>query len=486
MSPHQAELDWEFLADEELEAPWPPAPSGPLGSSDQGACGRIRLALLFGLAIVVLAAAGIGGAHARRQALEGVAEVEEGVHAAVHADQWVREHAPELSAEMLVDSDASDYVEWMVLKERKVLAANSRVESPSAMLEIGDTSFAGNSAAAELTLTVPGAQGAAGAVYRQTRFYRETPEGWLRTKPDLRLWGPTRVVETDHLVWRYRRRDEAIVLEIAEASDALYAQLMQDYGVTGAEDGSKLTVDVCADCLPGSLSLREESEARLVVPSPFVCLVPESISHAEILEQAVALELLASVAAQAQNQHDIRRSEALLSGIELWQLQEMDLPLSRWPRLAMRWSCGGARVEEGNVALHESEFYSELCADHSIWMIRPNSIYTPVHCEGRSLGPSVDSAGWKSIRGMTSDPPALELEGAVGYRTTWAIQSGYLLKAYTVVDYAVSAYGRESLPELVAALGEHGYWTELMPAVYGVSLYEFSLGWQEHVAKMVE
>ena len=354
------------------------------------------------------------------------------------------------------------------------------------MLEIGDTSFAGNSAAAELTLTVPGAQAAPRDRLPADALLSRDAGGLAAHEARSQAVGAHACSGDRPPCLALSPHDEAIVLEIAEASDALYAQLMQDYGVTGAEDGSKLTVDVCADCLPGSHSLREESEARLVVPSPFVCLVPESISHAEILEQAVALELLDSVAAQAQNQHDIRRSEALLSGIELWQLQEMDLPLSRWPRLAMRWSCGGARVEEGDVALHESEFYSELCADHSIWMIRPNSIYTPVHCEGRSLGPSVDSAGWKSIRGMTSDPPALELEGAVGYRTTWAIQSGYLLKAYTVVDYAVSAYGRESLPELVAALGEHGYWTELMPAVYGVSLYEFSLGWQEHVAKMVE
>ena len=484
MCSRQAELDWEFLSDEELGAPWPPTPVGRRGPAERGACHRSRLTVMVGLAMAVLVTMGIGGVHARNRALQGVAEVEEGLQAAVDAEKWVQEHVPQLSAEVLVDSDASDYVTWMALKERQMLAANSRSETPYVTLEVGDTWFAGDSAAVEITLTVSDVRGGTADVYRQTRFYRETPQGWLRTKPDLRLWGPSRNVETDHLLWRYRQHDEAVVLEIAGATDSLYAQLMQDYGVTRAEDGSKLTVDVRADCLPGSLL--QEEETRVVVPSPSVYVVPESISHAEILEQTVALELMDSVALQAQHQHDIRRSEALLSGIKLWQLHQMDLPLSPWHDSAVRWIYRADWVGGSDAASNGSEFFSELCAAYSIWMIWPNSIHLPVYCEVRSLGPFVDSARWKSIRSMGSHPPALELEGAVRYRTTWAIHSGYLLQTYTVVDYAMSLYGRESLPDLVAALGEHGYWAELIPAVYGVSLDEFGRGWQEHVAKMVE
>jgi len=438
----QAELDWKFLADEELVAPWPPARSSRVGSSKDSAYHHIRLLVRVGL-VMILVTAGIGGLYARNQALKGIAEVEDGVQAAVAAEQWVQQHAPELTAEMLLDNDASDYVEWMAIRERELLAAISQVEEPNATLEVGNTWFVGDHAAVELMVTVAGAKVGNGAIYRQTRFYRETPQGWLRTQPNLELWGPSGSVETDHLLWRYRRRDEAAVLEIAEATDAVYLQLIRDYGVTGPEDGSKLAVDVRADYRPGRIWLQEEPETRVVVPSPSVYLTPRGIMHPEILEQAAALALLESVTAQARQRHGIRRSEALLSGIKLWQVWKMDLPLSPWSVSAVRWMYGGAG-DEGEDVLTGSEFSKELCAAYSIWMIWPASVDIPVYCEGKSISPMIGSAGLNSVPGGPYDLTALELEGAVGYPSTWAIETGYLLKMYTVVDYAVSTYGSRS------------------------------------------
>jgi hypothetical protein len=51
----------------------------------------------------------------------------------------------------------------------------------------------------------------------------------------------------------------------------------------------------------------------------------------------------------------------------------------------------------------------------------------------------------------------------------------------TLIDYAVTAYGRERLPALVGGLGQYESWDALIPAVFGVSSAEFETGWQAYL-----
>jgi hypothetical protein len=53
----------------------------------------------------------------------------------------------------------------------------------------------------------------------------------------------------------------------------------------------------------------------------------------------------------------------------------------------------------------------------------------------------------------------------------------------TLVEYVVSRYGREQLPALLAALGQHWSWTTLSPAVFGLSAAEFAAGWHTYLAE---
>jgi hypothetical protein len=53
----------------------------------------------------------------------------------------------------------------------------------------------------------------------------------------------------------------------------------------------------------------------------------------------------------------------------------------------------------------------------------------------------------------------------------------------TVLDYVVATYGRQQLPMLVGALGEHKRWETLIPAVFGVPMEEFERGWQGYLAE---
>jgi hypothetical protein len=52
----------------------------------------------------------------------------------------------------------------------------------------------------------------------------------------------------------------------------------------------------------------------------------------------------------------------------------------------------------------------------------------------------------------------------------------------TLIEYVVTTYGREQLPALLAALGQHESWETLIPAIYGVSAIEFEAGWQAYLA----
>lgn len=52
----------------------------------------------------------------------------------------------------------------------------------------------------------------------------------------------------------------------------------------------------------------------------------------------------------------------------------------------------------------------------------------------------------------------------------------------TLVEYAVHTYGRESLPGLLAALGDADRWETLIPVVFGVSATAFEADWQSYLA----
>ncbi|MFN2203955.1 MAG: hypothetical protein ACK2UO_22350 [Caldilineaceae bacterium] len=122
------------------------------------------------------------------------------MQSAVDAEEWMREHIPEVSAGMLIDDPASSYVQSMRENEQHLLASVTGQEGPSTHLTVGDTRFEGRFAVAEIALALDdtGVDGHAGAVphdlvrYNQTRFYRETPQCWLRTDPVPALWGQTR------------------------------------------------------------------------------------------------------------------------------------------------------------------------------------------------------------------------------------------------------------------------------------------------------
>lgn len=483
MLKRRAKLEWEFLADKDKDKdkPWPSMPQNVEDRAEQDGNLLIRRAILFSLTMAFFLIAGIGGAYARQEALKGVEAIEQEVQAVVEAGEWVQHEAPELSADVLVDDSASSYVQWMVTKEQDLLAAKANGHASKLDAHIHDLFLTGGTAVAEVILTGLAPAHGTPPVYRETRFYRETEQGWLRTQPDPALWGALRTLETDHLIWRYRQRDEAPVIGVAQQIDALYGQLQRDYGLAQSPEEAKQVIDVQVDAVPGIISpLMDTPTEAIVVPSPSMYIVPVEWTDAEILGQSVALILLENMWIRAVEQHRIERSRSLLFGIRLWQLWETRLGLSEWRDDVVRWLYGDVASDADESEAELPARYRELCAAHGIWMMTPATIGVPLRCDSSDSGPYFREVTVPGLR-RYSLIGLKETEHFYDIRIT---QLGKPIQMFTVVDYAVTAYGRERLPDLVAALGRHDRWETLVPAVYGVSLDEFERGWQQHVASL--
>ena len=55
-----------------------------------------------------------------------------------------------------------------------------------------------------------------------------------------------------------------------------------------------------------------------------------------------------------------------------------------------------------------------------------------------------------------------------------------LVTYVSIVDYVVAVYGRDQLPVLFDALGNHLGWHELVPTVFEMPVDEFEEGWRAY------
>jgi len=430
----------------------------------------------YTLALGILLLAGIRVTSAHQEALQNVKTIEQEVRAAEEAELRMQDDAPHVSSHALVQEDASLYVKWMTAQESRSPIGGVNQGEPVLALDIRHTWVDGDIAASTLTLTEPATDDGAAMSYRQTRFYRKTEQGWLRTQPDPALWGPPLTLETDRLIWRYRRRDHSAVAEIAGHMDALVGTLSRDYGLAHLEEGEKLTVNVQVDALPRLILMYDGPPGPIVVSSPSVHLVPVEWTDAEVLEQAVALALLKHLWAYAVEQHGIKESWPVMAGVSLWELWDMKLGLAEWQDEILHWLYAPA-------AAQLPARFRDLCAAHSIWIPTPIAVGIPLHCSSEDEGPRHNNLLLSGLK--TNNPERLQMARWY-YPGQGSVRLGDSIMMYTVVDYAVTAHGRERLPDLVAALGQYDTWQTLVPNVYGISYEEFERGWRQHLATLAQ
>jgi hypothetical protein len=321
----------------------------------------------------------------------------------------------------------------------------------------------------------------------QATLYWELHFARVQTAPDAALWGSLRSLETPYFVYHFRQHDAQSVIAAASQIDALYATLRQDFGLPSRIGGEKLVIEVSVTQPPGQAAPWFAAPDHILVPSPAVYGAPVELTDAELLAQSIALPLLAHVLAQASHHDEIGSAwQPLLSGLYLWQVWEMDLPLAVWREETVKWLYldlpGAGSAEWGRLP----DRYEELCAAHILWMPGPAYVGISLLCngldhEGRYL---VWRGAWdERTRLAQLGVPLLADEDGYAQGALPAVdQPIHTVALATLVEYAVVNYRRERLPLLVAGLGQYESWETLIPAVYGVSPAEFEAGWQAYLA----
>lgn len=318
--------------------------------------------------------------------------------------------------------------------------------------------------------------------FRQTRFYQHTAAGWRQTEPDAALWGPTRTLETPYFVYHFRTHDAPAVMAVAPRLDALYTTLHRNFGLLLTPGDAKQVIDVRVTQDPGAaLPWFDVADDLFIVASPARYLAPVTLTDVALLEQTLALPLLAAVLTRASQQYGIQESrQTILSGLRLWHVWEMDLPLAAWREEIVQWLYADLTVATPERLVVLPQHYIDLCLAHKLWLWAPAQLGIPLACT------DLDRDSWSFSAWGPHDPPLhlqqIALQAPPEESHPVSSHRGQKVALATLIAYAVATYGRETLPILVAGLSQHENWATLIPAVYGVSATEFEAGWQTYLA----
>jgi hypothetical protein len=375
---------------------------------------------------------------------------------------------------------AQSRMNWWHQHEQALPSLRAAVQAtnPEAQLgiDLDMVEVQGNQVVARVIL----APGQGRRAYRQTRFYRRMPTGWIRTDPDAALWGPERSLETSYFIYHFRQHDAAVVMAVAPQMDALYAILWHNFGLPIIPIPEKLVIDVSVTQPPGQVAPRLHASERFTVPSPAVYLAPVELTDDDLLAQSIALPLIEQMLAQAREHHAIRwHWQPLLDGLRLWQVWDQDLPVAVWREDIVKWLYVDLPALDPGQSYMLPERYAALCAAHKLWLPAPLQFNIPLLCGrpaweaqflrgGRDLSTRLDELIPRSLAESFVVPPP-------------ASHPGRTVALATLIEYAVATYGLERLPVLMAGLGQYESWETLLPAGFGVSAAEFEAGWQAYL-----
>jgi hypothetical protein len=325
-------------------------------------------------------------------------------------------------------------------------------------------------------------------VHRQTQSHRQTAEDWQRTAPDAALWSPVRSLETPSLIFHFRQNDATAIISVAPQVEEIYTTIRRNFGLPIKPGAEKLVIDVSVTQPPGFIYswIRLPGGPRgLRVPSPSLYRAPVELIDAELLAQSIVLPMFAHLLPEVIDYHQIGMGwQPMVSSLELWQLWDLDLPLSNWRDEVVQWVYVDLPAAKLGETIPLPGRYTALCAAHKLWMRSPLQIHVPLLCV--QLGHEEEYYPQWEAR----NPPLrldelaapFDSEYSSAATTNRVVHAGRIVALTTLVDYAVATYGRERLPTLVAGLGQHANCDTLIPAVYGVSPAEFEVGWQAYLA----
>jgi hypothetical protein len=327
-----------------------------------------------------------------------------------------------------------------------------------------------------------------GAIYWQTRVYKDSEQGWVRAKVTRELWGKARQLESDYFVFHYRTVDEKAVTQAAARLDALFPLLYSSF-FADRPTGEKQVIVIDPEWKLGDLSKQTTPSSTLIVASPAATLRPADLAAGDLLLQSAMLALFERLAEQATAQYNLSpEAQVVYSGLRLWLIWEHDLPLAQWREPLVRWAFRDPQVASGPTAFAVPIFAHDLCLEHTLWMRSPLDIRVPVLCWHSPAGEERITA-WR----YQSVPIKLPLTSLV-YRPaniediskksdeTPPEPVGSGIGLATVFEYMALNGDPQHISRLLAALPQHKSTETLIPAVFALSKADFQRGWQAFVA----
>jgi hypothetical protein len=258
---------------------------------------------------------------------------------------------------------------------------------------------------------------------RETRFYRDANEMWLRTLPPDDYWGERMTLNTDLFVFDYYARDAESVEAAAAQIDDVYTELLQAVGLDSPPDGRPVEVRVRS-----RLSrTRGSTDGTVDVLSPILSQVPADISDADYLANRVFSRVTSEALRAASSHASSHRWAFFFSVMRNWLVED-------------------------------------LLGQPTHWLVEADDVFRADMADARSL--------------RLSDLDTYYVGGTPGRETVlWRYAA-----AGSLLDYIVAQEGEDVLPELVRGLSQVRSWPLLIESVFGVSETEFEAGWNDYLA----
>lgn len=469
------EWDAETGLDELLQAqPLPPpahAAARPVNWRLLTTLAGLCLATVLGVALFLY-----------QQALAGVALIEAELGAVVELER----HAVEVDDQALLAS-LSDRQGWEA-RSRQSFALPTGEESPSIAVTIENVELRDGSALVEVLVQ----DSRLPLAWREARFYRETPTGWLRTAPQPVFWGSRQSLQSQYFLFHFHFADRLAVEEAAPRLDANYARIRALLALPVEEGQTPLVVDVRVLDLPQERRAEVYADGTFVAWSPLLPARPEGLSQADMLVESISGALI------TQSVQEMRTSlprgwPLSYTASRLWLTWEVDshLTLSQSLRWNL-WRTDMRRIQEKGIpstageSATSPEDYLEMCQTLAALNLLPYYLGIRENCKGEppQLAPEDGLTGWGEGRltvAVGSEPfeeqnRQTETPGNESLRfTNWPVDQALFFHYLTV------RYGAGAMPHLLETSRTHYSWPALILAAFDVPFNEFNSDWQQYL-----
>ncbi len=406
-----------------------------------------------------------------QEAQAGLDAVRDELTAAIEREVWAEEREDRMMAVDLLDDLANPTWRNQIMA-RFYPPADERARRIS--VTISDFDLKESRALVQVLVT----DSRLAVPYQETRVYRETNTGWIRTAPDAAFWGTWESQESEYFAFRYRALDRAPVIVAAPLLDQLYEKTYRSIGLPVEPEGEKIQVEVRIDGTISRGSTRNPNGRILAVASPHLLPRPLGLSVETALVESVILQVINLVIWERMDRIP-GDWQAIRSGLRLWLIWQVDGILAQTRPEIVRWLYNESIPGDKDGESRRPQNYAQLCQSFWLWQLRPYEIGIPLTCdqtEGQVFIPVRMPVELRQLPMPEMDPE---------FRGSWTrLNTGRAVAVATLFEFIENRYGPASIPAVLKQTGSHLRWQKLIPAALGVPANEFEEGWQAYMRQV--